>query len=89
MRTFFYSGLEPKNKRGVTTRFWRIALKGFTVRAEWGAAALSAGKGLRPGAVSRDKEWPHTSLALARADLNARIQEKLSKGYKPAPRRSR
>ena len=36
MKTFFYTGTNPKNKSGVSWKIWKIQRSGRTITTQWG-----------------------------------------------------
>jgi hypothetical protein len=87
MRSFFYMGVNPKNKSGVSWKIWKIERSGRRVRVQWGPAIL-VNRSVRPKGSLQDKTLSFSSEGAARSYERSRVRSKLTKGYerKPQPR---
>ena len=85
MKTFFFMGLNPSNKSGVSWKIWKIMRRGQKVQVWWGPAKIIGHKVLP--AFLQTQSWVFKSEALAKASEQRRVTEKLAGGYELKPRR--
>ncbi len=85
-------GPNKQNVSGMSYKIWKIARVGRRVRTQWGPATIDhSTRKVVPTRALQEFLSPSAfpSEAAARADEVRRVKEKLSEGYKPAPRRRR
>lgn len=85
MKTFFYMGINPNNKCGVSWKIWKIQRSVRTVTTHWGPAEIT-GHAVVPKGRLQNMEKPFSSLGEAQAYEQQRIASKLRKGYERKPR---
>jgi hypothetical protein len=86
MKSFFYTGTNPKNKSGVSWKIWKIEQRGRTITFFWGPALIQKRRVLPVGVLqSRKRVFP--TIQSARDHEEQRISEQMRKGYKRMVRR--
>ncbi len=88
MKIFFYMGRNPRNKSGVSWKFWKIERRGKRVRTWWGPAVVVKRK-VVPRATLQTRSWVFSSEAQAMEYEALRVRRKEAKGYERSPRRRR
>lgn len=81
MKIYAFFGNNAKNLSGVSCKMWKIQRDSRTVTVWWGAAMVR-NRELAPVNSLQKKIWRHSSVDEAIEDENARVGEKLRKGYK-------
>ena len=87
MRIFFYTGRRDINISGMSSKVWKIGLKGRTLTLQWGATDLK-NRRVVPKYL-QTKTRVYSSVNAAKESMQQRIRTKLSKGYEVKPRRRR
>jgi len=86
MKSFRYTGTNPKNKSGVSWKIWRIERRGRTITFFWGPALIQKRKILPVGVLqSRKSVFP--TIHAASDHEEKRIREQMRKGYERTVRR--
>jgi hypothetical protein len=87
MKIFYFMGANPRNKSGVSWKFWQIERRGLTVRVQFGHAELKKRIVVPRGHVY-ELEKHFSTIAEARSYEMSRIASKERKGYErhPQPR---
>ena len=85
MRIFFYTGRQDGNVSGMSSKIWKIDLRGRTLIIQWGATNLKNRRVEPVYLVERRRVYP--SIQAAKESMDRRIRAKLGKGYAVKPRR--
>jgi len=86
-KVLYYTGNNPRNKSGMSSKVWSIQRDGQTVTTLWGSVNLTNLRLVRRGNLS-SKERLFDSVEEARTFMQQRIARKVQKGYVPKPRRA-
>jgi hypothetical protein len=88
MKTFFFMGVNPRNKTGVSWKVWKIERKGRIVVRRWGPALLVK-RQVFPAQTLQEKKMVFPSAEAAICFERAIITEKKRAGYERRPRTRR